>query len=477
MPKTKTVYQLKVTLKGTKPPIWRRIVVPDNITLYQLHDILQIAIGWTDSHLHMFTIAGQIYGDPEDDEYGDFGTKSELRYRLSQLGLREKARFSYEYDFGDSWDHTILVEKVLPAEKGVHYPVCTAGKRACPPEDVGGVWGYQGFLELLADPHHEDHVDTLEWSGGDFHPDAFDLEGVNETLRLWKPSHARRPVATDFDDDDDDMLLDADDDFTLVDTAEEAHMKRLVAWVQSLTPQQVDAFEKLPLRLDTLVLIEYLSKNRTIGTQSTGNLPLKAVRAICEQFASPPPMDTTIGGHTFKVRSEDDVWPLLFVHQLAFFSNLVTGGRSQTWKVTSEGQMYHQVLPSVQIFLLFFNWFAQVDWAIALPVMGLAGILPMDFKDRTLNCLCEMPVGETVPYPAFVERMMTHCGWVGPAKDLDLARVILDPVIESLVVEPMAAFGVLEAKYGAKKVLRHEPRQLISVCLTPAGKGMLELLR
>ena len=109
----KSVYQLKVTLDDSKPPIWRRILVSENITLDSLHEILQIVMGWENYHLHMFTINGQIYGDPEDDEYGYLGTKNEARYRLDQLSLREKSKFSYEYDFGDSWDHTILVEKIL----------------------------------------------------------------------------------------------------------------------------------------------------------------------------------------------------------------------------------------------------------------------------------------------------------------------------------------------------------------------------
>ena len=117
----------------------------DNTTLGQLHNILQIAMGWENYHLHMFMIGEQVYGDPEDDETGDIGTKSEKRFRLNQFVSREGFKFRYEYDFGDSWDHTLLVEKILPAEKGVHYPVCIAGKRACPPEDVGGVWGYKDF--------------------------------------------------------------------------------------------------------------------------------------------------------------------------------------------------------------------------------------------------------------------------------------------------------------------------------------------
>ena len=146
------IYQIKVTLNDTHPPIWRRIQVPGNTTLLKLHDILQIVMGWEDYHLHMFTIEGSIYGDPADDEYGDLGTIDEANYKLNQVIDREGQRFTYEYDFGDSWDHTLLVEKILPPQEGVRYPICLKGKRACPPEDVGGVWGYENFLEAIRDP-------------------------------------------------------------------------------------------------------------------------------------------------------------------------------------------------------------------------------------------------------------------------------------------------------------------------------------
>jgi hypothetical protein len=201
MPVDKSVYQLQVTLDRSKPPIWRRILVPGNFTLYNLHEILQLVMGWENYHLHMFTIDDQIYGDPEDDEYGDLGTKDETHYRLDQLDLRERSKFSYEYDFGDSWDHTILVEKILAAEKGVRYPICLKGKHACPPEDVGGVWGYQNFLEAIADPEHEEYEEYLVWIGGEFDPEAFDQDEVNQALRAFEPARGRRTVRYEPEDD------------------------------------------------------------------------------------------------------------------------------------------------------------------------------------------------------------------------------------------------------------------------------------
>ncbi len=178
---TSPAYQLKVTLQNTKPPIWRRIQVRAGITLPQLHDAIQVAMGWTDSHLHLFNIGGVDYGMPDPEFANDM--RSEQRVRLGRVVTTEKDRFVYEYDFGDSWTHNILLEKILPPEPDVHYPRCLAGKRTCPPEDVGGVWGYAEFLETIRDADHPEHDDMLDWCGGAFDPEAFSLDEVNAALR------------------------------------------------------------------------------------------------------------------------------------------------------------------------------------------------------------------------------------------------------------------------------------------------------
>lgn len=172
------VYQIKITLRGSKPPIWRRFQVPGDVRLGRLHDVVQVVMGWEDSHLHAFTIQGIAYG--QADAELDF--QSEQRVRLNQLIAEEKTRFLYEYDFGDSWEHELLVERILPPEAGAAYPRCLAGKRNCPPEDCGGVWGYADFLEAIQDPEHPEHRDMLEWVGGSFDPEAFDLDEINRRL-------------------------------------------------------------------------------------------------------------------------------------------------------------------------------------------------------------------------------------------------------------------------------------------------------
>jgi hypothetical protein len=184
MPSKAQIYQIKVTLKDSKPPIWRRILVRSDITLAALHRILQAVMGWWDYHLHQFIVGQTYFGQPHPD-YG-FEMRDERRVRLNQIAPSEGSRFVYEYDFGDSWEHILLLEKVLEPESGQQYPVCVKGERACPPEDVGGVWSYEGFLEAIGDPDHPEHEDYMEWIGGEFDAEEFDLDAVNSALRALR---------------------------------------------------------------------------------------------------------------------------------------------------------------------------------------------------------------------------------------------------------------------------------------------------
>ena len=176
----KNIYQIKISLIGAKPPIWRTVLVPSDLKLAAFHDVIQVAMGWTDSHLHQF-IANQVfYGIPDDDF--ELEMEDETKYKLSQLLKKEKESLIYEYDFGDSWEHKILLEKILPFDTKTALPVCIKGKRACPPEDCGGIWGYEELLETISNPKHPDHENMLEWLGGEFDPEEFDLEEINEDL-------------------------------------------------------------------------------------------------------------------------------------------------------------------------------------------------------------------------------------------------------------------------------------------------------
>jgi hypothetical protein len=176
--KAKLVYSLKITLADIKPPVWRRVEVED-CNLLKLHKIIQIVMGWSGYHLWVFAIEGDRYGD---DPESDPDMVSARKLKLSELVWAKVKKFRYRYDFGDNWEHVVQIEKVLDAVPQVKYPRCVKGSRACPPEDCGGVWGYGDFLEAIQNPDHESHDEMLEWVGGQFDPEAFDIEAVNKEL-------------------------------------------------------------------------------------------------------------------------------------------------------------------------------------------------------------------------------------------------------------------------------------------------------
>ena len=179
------VYDLTVDLLQITPRVWRRVLVPEWITLAQLHQVVQIAMGWTDSHLHQFVIAGARYGIPDDD----WPEVEFIDDRLAVLGscvgssVRE---FVYEYDFGDGWTHSVRVEATPPMDDLHRYPLCVDGANACPPEDIGGTQGYEAFLQAIRTPSHRDHGEMLRWCGGAFDPKGFDLNSVNAKLRRMR---------------------------------------------------------------------------------------------------------------------------------------------------------------------------------------------------------------------------------------------------------------------------------------------------
>lgn len=181
------IYQIKVTLKGIRPPIWRRILVASNITLDDFHEIVQATMGWMGGHLHLFTASDEQYShapfyDSDPSFLDELGAKDSSRVRLNRLVTGEGYKMLYEYDFGDGWEHEILIEKILPMIPNAKLPICIKGKRACPPEDIGGIWGYAEFLEAIKDPDHPEHETHTEWIGYDFNPDHFDKDAVNTIL-------------------------------------------------------------------------------------------------------------------------------------------------------------------------------------------------------------------------------------------------------------------------------------------------------
>jgi Plasmid pRiA4b ORF-3-like protein len=173
-----SVLQIKVTLADIRPPIWRRLQVPADFTLDRLHLVIQTAMGWENYHMHVFSTPVGDYGQRDSE----LGHRDERKVPLYAVAPAVGDKITYTYDFGDDWVHRIETEKILPKEPDTAYPRCVTGRRACPPEDCGGPWGYANFLEAIADPKHEQHEELLEWNDGPFDPDHLDIEDINQLL-------------------------------------------------------------------------------------------------------------------------------------------------------------------------------------------------------------------------------------------------------------------------------------------------------
>jgi Plasmid pRiA4b ORF-3-like protein len=460
--KSPKIIQLKVLLKGVRPPIWRRVMVLGDTTLFELHNIIQAVMGWDDYHLHAITINGQNYGTPEDDMFGDFGTLDEADFRLDQLISSEGQRFFYEYDFGDGWEHTILVEKLLSPEEGKHYPVCIKGKRACPPEDVGGIWGYGNFLEVIQNPDHGEHENFLEWIGGEFDPEEFNLEEVNKLLARKEESRNR-----------------IEDDLLLVWEEEEEDLSEdeVLMWGQSLSPEEKELTENLAIRQDILSLLTYIRDNKVTGTSSKGNFPLKAVAEICALFVEPIAMEKTIGDKTVRVRSETEVSPLYYRHALAMISGLIDGGPRRRWKLTSPGEGFLTTPDELQIWILCATWWGETNWMIAAPSNYMPDCITIPFRLVAMQQLIELTPGKQVDFRSFADQLIKDADLTCPIENSKSARIILHNLIECTVINPQIDFGVVEANYQPHETFGGDYRQLSNFSITSFGKSLLKSIQ
>jgi len=182
--KFEKVYQFKITLKGIKPSIWRRIQVPQINSFWDLHVAIQNAFGWLDSHLHNFEIRNpqtgliEEIGIPDEEGWSDIEIIPEWGRKISRYFTEKNKNARYVYDYGDNWEPNIKLEQILSRDPKSKYPICIGGKRACPPEDCGGVPGYEDFLEIIMNPNHESYEEMMEWIGGHFDSEHFDSDEV-----------------------------------------------------------------------------------------------------------------------------------------------------------------------------------------------------------------------------------------------------------------------------------------------------------
>lgn len=178
-----TTYQFKVTLTEIEPSIWRRLLVPSEITLFELHEVLQVAMGWTNSHLHQFVQGDTFYGIPDDEFENAHPIRDERDYTLAKVLPKKGRKIVYKYDMGDRWQHLVEVEEIHLPKGWQPRPQCLDGARRCPPEDVGSTPGYENFIAAIKDPKHPEHAELLESAGGSFDSEAFSVDEVNKDLR------------------------------------------------------------------------------------------------------------------------------------------------------------------------------------------------------------------------------------------------------------------------------------------------------
>ncbi|MBC8391421.1 MAG: DUF1841 family protein [Deltaproteobacteria bacterium] len=244
----KNVYQFKVTLKDIRPPIWRRIQVPENYSFWELHVAILDAMGWLGYHLHAFEIFNPKRGIKEeigipDEEWGlaDVEMHAGWEKRISGYFTLENNKALYTYDFGDDWRHAVVLEKILPKVKDATYPLCIKGKRACPPEDCGGPWGYQDLLEILSNPDDERYDEMMEWLDGGFDPEHF----VIDEIQFEDPDARLKYILEDDDDVDDiDLPSDEEDIFSSLRVMQREEMHALWEKAKNLELDGLDPEEK-----------------------------------------------------------------------------------------------------------------------------------------------------------------------------------------------------------------------------------------
>jgi hypothetical protein len=182
-PGTSTALRVRIQLNEVDPVVWRRLLVPGSVKLAKLGQMLLAAMGWNGSHLHAFRVGDTSYGmqDDDDDDFPDDEIDEQSVTVLQ--ALRDLQTFTFDYDFGDGWEHDVVIEELIHSDTGLKFAVCLDGERACPPDGVGGPGGYVAFLAAIADPDHEEHADFLEWVGGSFDPAGFDVANANALLQ------------------------------------------------------------------------------------------------------------------------------------------------------------------------------------------------------------------------------------------------------------------------------------------------------
>lgn len=389
---------LYIAIKEIEPPIWRRISISGNANLLDLHHVIQHAFGWTNTHLFIFKL-GEMnfvhYPDWEADAYRYQSAELAILEDLIPDQLSEGSTFSYVYDLGDNWEHEIYVESVSLAPMRFSGASCVEGARAAPPENVGSIPGYFNLLKTLQTPGSSDYRELMNWMGYTYDPEYFDRETVNCIISDYFVVAQLRK----------DSIWCYDIPFFNLASVFFGN------WTDS--PEHLKYANDITLRRDVITLMTYLIENKVTGTKASGNFPLKDVRGIAEGFVDPPVLDEKIGDKLYKLRSEDEVPDMLFIHHFSNLAGLIIGGENQQWQVTHYGKSFLQATPLEQVWFLTNFWFLGFHWDNCLPYEdNILGSNAYTFQQLLLSTLVNYPVGETVSINQLFDAMELRLpGW------------------------------------------------------------------
>lgn len=251
--------------------------------------------------------------------------------------------------------------------------------------------------------------------------------------------------------------------------------RRLAEWItQHRNVGLARQAEQLPLRQDIMTLLTFVRDTKVIGTQSTGNMPLKSVRQVTARFVKPPILDHTIGAQIFKLRSEAEVWPLHFLRILAEVGGLLGAAPARRWRLTPHGEKFLEAEPLLQLSFLLTIWWTQVNWLVVFPFEGMGEALPPFFNLATLAHLRILPVGTTIPFEEFADRLIKETGLTWTAQDSSYATGILRSSIARMTIDILADFGVVTRDYREEPLGRGTISKLDAFEITRLGKALLD---
>ena len=424
---------LKISLKYLQPSIWRRIKVSSQLSLLDLHYVIQHAFGWTNSHLFIIKIGSMEFVNTSDWNEDDFNFQSAELSIIDDIIpklLSKGSMFSYLYDIGDHWEHEILIESIDDSNKTIPGAVCVSGERACPPEDVGSVPGYYELIEALDDPTSEDFSEYLAWLGYVYDPEAFDLKSANlfiqdyfKSTQLSNETYWTKDLP--FYNPRHDFISD---------------------WIDYISPELRQYAESLAFRRDVVTFLIYLKENKVKGTKATGNFPRKDIRAIWAGFVHHPPLDLKIGDRVYQLRTEDEVPELIFIHNFVNEAGLIIGGENMLWTVTQLGEKFLACKPEEQAWFLTKFWFYQFNWENCYQFTdAMLNENIYYFQQRLLEVLLKYPIGKPIEIESLIKEIdLILPGWIITSGYEEFASNKINHFLLRVVVEPFEKLGLFE---------------------------------